>query len=196
MLYYFWIFIGTFLCDVVPLPLPPAFTVMVFFQMKFDLDIWIVIPVGVLGSVIGRYILFLYIPMISDKYFNEAKKSEVKYLGKKLSDRGIKGGIFVLLYSLLPLPTTPLFIAGGIIKLKPVNIFLPFLIGKFISDSISVLIGKYAAVNTEAFFNGMISWKSISGIIAFLILIFMFVFIDWIALIQHKKFKLKFKVLK
>ncbi len=196
MLQYFWVFIGTFLCDVIPLPLPPAFTVMVFFQIKFDLNIWLVIVTGVIGSVLGRYVLYLYIPKISEKYFNEAKNNEVKFLGKKLRERGIKGSLFVLLYSLLPLPTTPLFIAAGIIKLKPINIFLPFLIGKFISDSLSVILGKYAAVNAGELFHGLVSWKSISGFLVFLILLFMFVFVDWITLIQHKKFQLRFKVFK
>jgi hypothetical protein len=40
-------------------------------------------------------------------------------------------GVSVVLASLLPLPTTPLFLGAGISQIKPIYIIPPFLIGKF-----------------------------------------------------------------
>jgi membrane protein DedA with SNARE-associated domain len=57
MLYYFLVFIGSLLVDLIPFVGPPAWTVMVFFQMRYDLNIWAVIVTGVIGSAIGRYLL-------------------------------------------------------------------------------------------------------------------------------------------
>ena len=193
---YLLVFIGALLVDVVPLPLPPAFTIMIFLQIRFDLNIWAVIVIGVIGSVIGRYILTLYIPKLSAKIFNIAKNKDVQFLGKKLKEKGWKSKAIILVYSLMPLPTTPLFIAGGMAKLKPVYIIPPFIIGKFISDMVAVLIGKYAAENTGNLVRGMVSWKTITGFGLGLILIFILVYIDWRSLLIEKKFRLKFNIMK
>ena len=193
---YLLVFIGSLFVDVVPLPLPPAFTIMIFLQIRFKLNIWAVLTIGVFGSVVGRYILSLYIPKLSSRIFNAAKNEDVQYLGKKLKEKGWKSKAAILVYSLLPLPTTPLFIAGGMAKLKPLYIIPPFIIGKFISDMVAVLIGKYAAENTSNLMQGMVSWQSITGFGLGLILIFILVYIDWRSLLTEKKFRLKFKIMK
>lgn len=184
------------LFDITPFPLPPAFTVMVAMQIAFDLNIWITIAVGVIGSIIGRWVLSLYIPHVSDKLFNHAKNEDVQYLGKKMEEKGWKGPAAVLIYSLLPLPTTPLFIAGGMARISPFYIIPPFIIGKVISDTAAVLTGNYAADNVQDMIHGLVSWKSIVGLTLGLLFIFLLVFIDWRTLIQKKKFTLKFKILK
>jgi membrane protein YqaA with SNARE-associated domain len=193
---YFLVFIGSFLVDVVPFPLPPAFTVMIFLQIFYDLNIWTVIIVGVAGSIAGRYILTLYIPKLSGKIFKRTKNEDVQYLGDKMKKKGWKGQLLILIYSLMPLPTTPLFIAGGMAKMKPFYIIPAFMIGKFTSDMFAVLAGKYAAENSKGFLTGLVSWKSISGLTLGLLLIFALLFIDWRTLLQKKKFQLKFKILK
>ena len=113
---YLLVFLGAFIFDVVPIPFPPAFTIMIFLQIKFDLNIWIVVGVGVVGSILGRYVLTLYIRKLSGKLFRSSKKDDVEYLGKMLKKKGWKGHLAVLTYSLLPLPTTPLFVAAGMAK--------------------------------------------------------------------------------
>jgi membrane protein DedA with SNARE-associated domain len=192
--HYLLVFAGSFLVDVVPVPLPPAFTVMVLLQITFDLHIWIVIAVGVAGSIAGRYLLSLYIPKVSGKLFKPSKNEDVQYLGRKMNADGWKGQAFILVYSLMPLPTTPLFIAGGMARLKAWNIIPPFVIGKLISDTVAVLMGKVAVGNVEQLVEGMVSWKSLGGLLIGLLLIFTLVFVDWRSLLQRKRFKLKFAV--
>ena len=194
--HYVMVFLGAMLVDIVPLPLPPAFTVMILFQILYDLNIWAVIIIGVAGSIVGRFILSLYISSISNRIFNASKNEDVQFLGKKIKEKGWKGQALILLYSLMPLPTTPLFIAGGMAKLKPLYIILPFIVGKFISDTVAVLLGDYAARNANEIFEGVISWKSVTALIAGLVLIFFLVFVNWRILLQQKKFTLKFNVWK
>ena len=110
--HYILVFFGSLLCDIVPFPFPPAFTVMVFFQIMFNLDVWSVILVGVSGSVLGRYILLLYAPLISDKYLKSSKNEDIQFLGEKMNENKWIGQLFILAYSLLPLPTTPLFLGA------------------------------------------------------------------------------------
>ncbi len=191
---YALVFISALAVDVVPLPLPPAFVIMIFLQIHFSLNVWVVIIVGVAGSILGRYILTLYIPKVAGKIFNPAKNEDVQFLGKKMKEKGWKSQLAILTYSLLPLPTTPLFIAGGMAKMKPYLIIPAFFVGKFISDTIAVFIGMYAAENTPSIIEGAISWKSISGLVLGVLLVSALLFIDWRSWIQNKKFKLNFKI--
>jgi membrane protein DedA with SNARE-associated domain len=193
---YFLVLAATFVVDVVPFPLPPAFTVMVFLQATYDLEIWMVIAIGVAGSILGRLVLTLYIPHVSDKIFKKAKNEDVQALGNQMKKKGWKGQGFILLYSLMPLPTTPLFIAGGMSKLKPLYIIPAFVIGKVVSDTIAVLLGKYATENTASIVQGLVSWKSIAGFTLGLALVFALLFIDWRTLLVKKKVTLKFRILK
>ena len=193
---YLLVFIGSFLFDVVPIPFPPAFTIMVFLQIMFGLNIWMVIGFGVVGSILGRYILILYIPFLAGRIFKRSKTEDVEFLGKKMKEKGWRSQLVIIAYSLLPLPTTPLFLAGGMAKIKPLYIIPAFFVGKFTSDAITVHIGKYASEHAESMIDGALSWKSITSLVVWFILISALLFIDWRTLIQKKKFQLKFKIRK
>ena len=193
-----WQYLLVFVCscavDILPVPLPPAFTLMVALQIIFHLNIWAVIFIGVAGSILGRYVLTLYIPRIASRIFKPSKNEDVQYLGARMKEKGWKSQAAILVYSLLPMPTTPLFIAGGMAKMKPYYIIPAFFVGKLTSDTVAVFMGKYAAENTENLLKGMINWKSIVGLVVGLLLIFALLFIDWRSLLQHRKFKLRFMI--
>jgi uncharacterized membrane protein YdjX (TVP38/TMEM64 family) len=191
---YVIVFFAAMAVDIVPFPLPPAFTVMVLCQAVFDLDIWWTIIIGVAGSIVGRLILTLYIPHVSKKIFSRDKNEDIEYLGSKLKNKGWKGHAFVLGYSLMPLPTTPLFLAAGIAKLRPLYIIPAFTVGKFISDAIAVITGDYAIKNLNELLHGITSWKSITGFALGIILILALIFLDWHTLMREKKIHLKFNV--
>jgi membrane protein YqaA with SNARE-associated domain len=194
--YYLLVFIGAFLFDVVPFPSPPAFTIMVFLQIIFGLNIWLVIFVGVAGSILGRYVLTLYIPLIAGKIFNPAKNEDVQYLGGILKSKGWKSQLVIVAYSLLPLPTTPLFVAAGMANLRPIYIIPAFFIGKFTSDAVLVHLGKYSTENAEVLLQGSVNWQSVLSLFLGLFLISALLFIDWRSLIQKKEFKLNFRIWK
>jgi membrane protein DedA with SNARE-associated domain len=193
---YLLVFIGALLFDVAPFPFPPAFTIMVFLQIMFDLNIWWVIVIGVAGSILGRYILTLYIPLLSGKFFKRSKNEDVEFLGKKMKEKGWRSQLVIIAYSLLPLPTTPLFLAGGMAKIKSLYIIPAFFIGKFISDAITVHLGKYASEHAKSIMEEALSWKSITSLVVGLLLVCALLFIDWRSLIQKKKFHLEFKIWK
>lgn len=190
------VFFAAFLVDLVPFFGPPAWTVMVFFQMRYNLNIWIVLVVGVLGSTLGRYLLSLYIPILSARVIKTQKNEDIQFIGSKLADNGWRVQLFVLLYTLMPLPSTPLFTAAGMARIRPLHIIPAFLVGKFTSDMVMVLTGDYAANNAAAVVNGFLSWKTISGTLLGIVLVCVFLFIDWRKLLQEKKFRLNFHIWK
>lgn len=193
---YIFVFIGAFLFDVVPFPFPPAFTVMVFFQIMFGLNIWWVIIIGVAGSILGRYILTQYIPLLSETIFNPSKNQDIQFLGNKMKEKGWQSQVVILAYSLLPLPTTPLFVAGGMARIKARYIIPAFTIGKFTSDAIAVHLGNYASQNAAKIIEGTLSWRSIISLGIGLLFLSALLFINWRMLIQKKKFQMNFRIWK
>lgn len=193
---YILVFLGALLFDIVPFPFPPAFTIMMFFQIIFELNVWLVIIIGVVGSVLGRYILLLYAPLLATKYLKESKNNDIQFLGAKMRENKWKGQAIVLAYSLLPLPTTPLFLGAGISRIKPIYIIPAFIIGKFTSDSIALHLGKYASENIESIIENTFSWESIASLVLSLVLLFCLFFIDWRKLIQTKRLVINYKIWK
>ena len=193
--HYLLVFLGAVLFDIVPFPFAPAFTIMVFLQILFDLNVWAVIVIGVIGSVLGRYILLLYAPLLANKYLKASRNDDIKFLGDKMNENKWKGILVVLAYSLLPLPTTPLFLGAGISKIKPIYIIIPFLIGKFTSDAIALHLGQFAAQNQQNIIDNILSWQSITTFVLGFVMLFCLFFINWRALIQTKKLEFDFKIL-
>ncbi|WP_034920862.1 hypothetical protein [Gillisia sp. CAL575] len=193
---YVLVFLGALLFDIVPFPFPPAFTIMMFIQIIFGLNVWAVIIIGVAGSVLGRYILLLYAPLLANKYLKESKNNDIQFFGAKMRDNKWKGQAIVLAYSLLPLPTTPLFLWAGISKLKPIYIIPAFIIGKFTSDTIALHLGKYASENIESLIENIFSWQSIASLVLSIVFLFCLFFIDWRNLIQTKKLVINYKIWK
>ncbi|MEO6869768.1 MAG: hypothetical protein ABI168_08995 [Ginsengibacter sp.] len=194
--HYILVFLGALLFDIAPFPFLPAFTIMLFLQIFFHLNMWLVIVVGVIGSVLGRYILLLYSPLIAGKYLKVSKNEDIQFLGEKMRDNKWKGQMVILAYSLLPLPTTPLFLGAGISKIKARYIIPWFLIGKFTSDTIALKVGKYASENAGSIFENALSWKSITSLVLGLSMLFCLFFINWRTLIQRKKLVFNFKIWK
>ncbi|REG82492.1 hypothetical protein [Algoriphagus antarcticus] len=193
---YVLVFLGALLFDIVPFPFPPAFTIMVFLQIVFKLNEWWVIVIGVAGSVLGRYILLLYAPILAVRYLKDSKNNDIQILGEKMKINKWAGQLIVLSYSLLPLPTTPLFLGAGISKLNPIYIIPAFLIGKFTSDSIAIHAGAYAVENSQNIIDNAFSWQSVASLMLGLVLLFCLFFIDWRTLIYTKKLVFNFRILK
>ena len=196
LLIYFIVFLASLLVDVIPLIGPPAWTIMVFFQIQFNLNIWVVLITGVTGSAIGRYLYSAYVPVLSRRFIKPSKNADLQFIGNKLASNGWKVQVFVLLYTLMPLPSTPLFTAAGAARIRTLNILPAFFIGKFVSDAAMVLSGHYVITNIENINFSFFTWKSISGIILGIIMICILLFIDWKKLLMQKKIRLTFNIWK
>jgi membrane protein YqaA with SNARE-associated domain len=193
---YLVVFLSAFAVDLIPLIGPPAWIAMVFLQVKFDLNSWLVLAAGVPGSVLGRYLLSLYIPKISDRLIKRRKKEELQFVGKKLGQKLWRSWLFVLIYSLLPLSTTALFSAAGVAKIRPIQILPPFFVGKFISDAVMLFSGRYAVHSAADIFTGAVSAKSILTVVGGLIIIGLMLFVDWRVLLEKRRIAFNFRIWK
>ena len=96
-------FFAALATDLIPVIGPPVWTVMVFMLVKYDLNPWLVLAVGVPGSVLGRYGLSLYVTKFLGKVIKQTKSDEMKFAGSKLKGSLWRSWPFVLVYSLLPI---------------------------------------------------------------------------------------------
>jgi len=103
------VFLGALLFDMVPFPFAPAFTMMVFLHLVFQLDSWLVNVFGEARSVLDRFILFLSAPLMANKYLKFSKNEDIQFLGGKMQENKWKGQMVIPAYSLPPIPTKPLF---------------------------------------------------------------------------------------
>ena len=193
---YLVVFLAGLAVDLVPIVSPPAWTLMLWLLVKFDLDPWIVVLAGVPGSALGRYIFSLYVVKISDKMIKRQKHEELRFLGKKLGRRLWPSWLFVFLYTLSPLSTTALFTAAGMAEVRAVRTIPPFFVGKFISDAAMIFAGRYAVGSWSDVVDGTFSAKGISLMVLGLAIIGGFLFIDWFALLERKKLQFNFRIWK
>jgi membrane protein YqaA with SNARE-associated domain len=195
-----WMYPAVFLAsmgvDLIPVFAPPAWTVMVFFLVKFRLNPWLVLVLGVCGSTLGRYFFSLYIPKVSDRIIKRRKNEELEFVGKKLGGTLWKTWLFVLIYTLLPLSTTALFTAAGLARIKPLHTLPPFFVGKFASDALMIMTGKYLASNSGNFLQSLLTPKTLITLLLGLVVLGAVLFVDWFALLKDKKLKFRFKILK
>jgi membrane protein YqaA with SNARE-associated domain len=191
---YLLVFLGTMIVDLTPLPLPPAFTLMILLQSVFHLDIWPVIALGVIGSAVGRYLFSLYIGRLSDRVLMPEKVKDIQYLGGKLGGSALRSQGFTLFYTLLPVSSTPLFVTAGIARLRPLHIIPAFMVGKFVSDALAVHMGHFVITNSRNLATWNLSPETLFGLVAYALLLMALLFIDWRTLLMHKKLRLKFQV--
>ena len=189
-------FAAALLVDTIPVFAPPAWMILAFMIIKWKLNPWGIIAAGALGSVIGRYVLTLYMPHVSAKIFRRSENANISFLGKKLGGRFWYANIFVMLYAISPLSTTALFTAAGMAHVNPWNILPGFAIGKFLGDAWVILTAKVTADQATSLMSGKLSWQTALTAATGLLLISGVLVIDWRQLLGHKKFRLDFKIWK
>ena len=193
---YLAVFFSALTVDLIPVIAPPAWMLMVFFLVKFHLNPWVVLVAGVSGSTLGKYIFSLYVPQITDKIIKRHKREELEFMGKKLGQKLWQSWLFVFIYSLTPLSTTALFAAAAIAKVKAGRMLPPFFAGKFVTDAVLIFTGRYAVRNLTGLVQGAFSAKGILIIVATLVVTGGFLFVDWRALLEKKRFKFNFRIWK
>ncbi len=191
---YLAVFAASLAVDLIPFLGPPAWMAMVFFMTKFELNPWLVLAAGVPGSVLGRYVLSVFMPKISDRVMKKHKSDELKFVGGKLRQKRWHSWGFVFVYSLLPMSTTALFSAAGIARVSPLLVIPPFFVGKAISDAVMLSSSHYVAMNLTSVEQSLLSPKSIALGLLGLALLAIFLFLDWRVMLQKKKFALNFRI--
>jgi len=189
-------FAAALLVDTVPVFAPPAWTILAFIIVRWKPNPWAIIAAGAIGSLIGRYILTLYMPHFAARIFHRRENDNLSFLGKKLGGRFWRANTFVMLYAISPLSTTALFTAAGMAHVNPWNILPGFAIGKFLGDAWVLFTAKVTAEQATDLLHGRVSWQTGLTAATGLLLISGVLFIDWRELFGRKKLRLNFAIWK
>lgn len=169
--------------NTIPAFMPPTWTVLAFFVIKYNLELLPVVLIGATFATLGRVIL----ASISGKYFRRFLSNDSKdnytSLGKYLDSHEHITIPLVLLYSFSPISSNYIFIAAGLTKMRLKLLAGSFFVGRLISytfwvytthklsDNLTDLFGRHFARTGSIilelvglliiFLIGKIAWKKI-----------------------------------
>jgi len=127
------VIIMAFIVNVIPAFAPPTWIVLGLYKINYpELNYIALAFSGVIGSVSGRSVLYLYSKYFS-KILPQNRLENISYMGNFIKNR--KMGLFfsTFIYSLNPLPSNFLFISSGISGVRILPIISGFAVGRGIS---------------------------------------------------------------
>jgi hypothetical protein len=128
-----------FLINVIPWFAPPTWVLLLLFTAIFGLPPAPVILIGVSAATLGRVVLYQISSKYLFRFLSTKSRQNVSFLGKFLnSRRGLSIPMF-LVYTLSPVSTSELFIAGGISHFSLSVLLVCFVIGRSVSYSFWVI---------------------------------------------------------
>lgn len=130
---YFGIFLILIGINAIPILMPPSWMILSTFHVADPkLDILVLTITGATGSLIGRMIL-LQISKHFRTFISKEKISNLDHLHDFFKRK--KYGYFIasFLYSISPLPSNVMFITYGIMKVRSLEIFAGFWVGRIVS---------------------------------------------------------------
>jgi membrane protein YqaA with SNARE-associated domain len=193
---YLVVFFSALILDFIPVFAPPAWTIMVWLLVKYHLNPWIIVLTGASGSTIGKYLMTLCVPRFSKIFIKRTKHEELQYVGKRLTRKLWHSWLFVFLFAISPLPDVVLFTAASIAKVKPFRLLPPYFLGKLITLTVLLFVGRYAVTNFTNHAPGALPWKGILTLLVGATLMVTLLFVDGRALLQKNRFTFNFNIWK
>ncbi|MSX01632.1 MAG: hypothetical protein F2813_00555 [Actinobacteria bacterium] len=179
-----------FVVNLLPVFGPPTWAVLVFFNLKYELPLPLLVFFGALASAAGRFLLATAFRHLGYR-LPEQRRLDLEAVGATLTER--RGGRWGLLALFLvsPLPSTQLFEAAGLtpqIRLLPVT--GAFFLGRLVTYSIYVVGSAAAAATLRSLFNeGFTSLWAILLQVGLLALLAAFVFTPWARILGYERAK-------
>jgi len=130
---YLEVIVSSFLVNIAPAFTPPTWIVLSLFKIHNPGTSIIVIAMfGVIGSVLGRYVMYAYSKFFS-KYISKKEERNLSYFRKFVGGKEFNLYLGTFLYALTPLPSNFLFISLGLSKTKIGPAMIGFALGRFLS---------------------------------------------------------------
>jgi membrane protein YqaA with SNARE-associated domain len=183
---YPFVFLMIFVLSIIPILTPPTWIIVVSaYSLNDQLNPLLLSAIGATAAVIGRMIL-LQVSTIGRKAINDQRKSSLEKLRKYL-EKTRYGYLFgTLLFALLPLPSSMLFISYGLMNAKSLGIIAGFWIGRFVAYIIMINLSKYFVDYFREILNSDIQSIFIIDIIGIIMTLFILL-IDWNILFSERK---------
>lgn len=139
--------------NLMPAFAPPTWTVLVYFAVRYDLPVPLLVAVGAVCAASGRLVLGT-IARRSRGRFSEERIKNLDALRTLAEQRRATSFGALMLFAISPLPSASLFIAAGITGMRLLPLTVAFFAGRIVSYSIYVTASAAAAANIEKLLEG------------------------------------------
>jgi uncharacterized membrane protein YdjX (TVP38/TMEM64 family) len=170
-----------FVVNLVPAFMPPTWSFLAFFLIRFDLPLLPLALGGAVAATAGRTVLALASRRWGGRLLPARRRQNLERLGAWLEERARWAApVAVLLYSFGPIPSNELFIAAGVTRMRLAPIAGAFFAGRVVSYTFWAASARAVVGELEGVFLG--HWQS-AGFLALELLaltgLLLFTRIDW-----------------
>lgn len=189
--------------NVVPAFMPPTWMLLSLVGYYFhisDISLVIFSIFAAIAATFGRSILALLSKIIiRNKFFNEEEKRNIDTLKTNIEKRKLFTAGFFLFFAFSPFPSGQLFLAYGLTSLKLWIATVPFFIGRAVSYtfwaySASEVSERVDVMNLES--GSFFSVYFIFAQIIALLIVYLFIKLDWKVLFEEHKIRFVKKIIK
>ena len=174
-------YIVVFLINLVPAFMPPTWSILAFFLIRYDLPLLPLALGGALAASAGRLGLALASRHWGRRLLSPQYRENLVHLGTWLEQRAAWATpVAVLLYSFGPIPSNNLFMAAGLTGMRLAPIVAAFFVGRVISYTFFASSARAVVDRIEDTFVG--HWGSLAALaleLAALAVLVIFTRLDW-----------------
>lgn len=172
--------------NAVPAFMPPTWSLLAYFHLRYQLSIWPLALVGASGAVVGRALLARGSRMFGMRWMSAERREHVQALSSELVRRRALSLSLLAFFGIGPIPTNHLFIAAGLAKLPLLPVLAVFGVTRCVSYLLWVKAAETAAqslrdVITPTFGSAAALAAQVIGVLL-LLLVFR---LDWMRLLQR-----------
>ncbi|HUL32997.1 MAG TPA: hypothetical protein VL128_03880 [Candidatus Eisenbacteria bacterium] len=188
------VFLIVLALNVIPAFAPPTWMVFSFLGLRFPEHAGLLLALtGATAATLGRCVLAKMSRVIlRHHWLNEAARENVDVLRDEIQRRPRLTFGLLLFFAFSPLPSNSLFIAYGLTTMNISRIAIPFFLGRSVSYAFWAASAAMVSRRFELDGESTIRYFSVYFIItqiALIGLVYVFIKIDWNALVRERKWK-------
>lgn len=137
---------AVFAVNLMPAFGPPTWSVLVLFELNFDLEPLLLVPIGAIAAASGRLTLASGARHLRDR-FPPRYLENLNAAERALTANRTRAWAGLGLFAISPVPSAQLFIAAGLLTVPLLPLTLAFFAGRLVSYTIYVSAAQVAADN-------------------------------------------------
>lgn len=183
--------------NVVPAFMPPTWTIVSFFYIKYEASLWLLTLIAAMSSSFGRYLLAKTSEISVPAIFSKETTKNMKFIGSKIKKGKLHSFLVALIWAISPVGSNPLFIAVGFAGTGLYPVLLGFFIGRLLSYfslayTVAVVVNNFQNMFTSELF----SLKNILLNLVGFSIIFLYLGLDWQSFLIDRRLKFNKRIFK
>lgn len=123
---------------------PPSWTLLVFFNLKYEIPLVPLVLLGASAAACGRFVLATGARRVRPR-LSERRRTDLDALRKLAETNKATSVTLLTLFAVSPLPSAQLFVAAGLTGVRLVPLTLAFFAGRLVSYTIYASAASAAA---------------------------------------------------